>query len=131
MVGLMYRPVIVLVEVGVQWRGGEVRLAKHFLHGFKVLDALEQVRRDRVPEGVRRYPLRQPGEAGRSLDDAPRAHPRQGRAAGVEKHQPASLPLVEAGGGLPGGPPPPPPRPPPHPPPTAPPTPPPHTRATP
>src|SRR5216683_2628096 len=102
MVGLVHRPQIVAVDVRVQLGGGEVRVAQHFLHGAQVRAALEQVRRERVPEGVRRYPLRQPGEAGRSLDDAPRAHPRQGRAAGVEKHQPASLPLVEAGADLAG-----------------------------
>src|SRR2546425_12119604 len=111
MVGLVHRPQIVAVDVRVQLRGREVRVAQHFLHGAKVRAALEQVRRERVPEGVRRYPLRQPGEAGRSLDDAPRAPPRQGRAAGVEKNQPPSPPLVEAGGGSPGGPKPPPPRP--------------------
>src|SRR3989442_4903394 len=96
MVGLVQRPQIVAVDVRVELRGREVRVAQHFLHGAKVRAALEQVRRERVPEGVRRSPLRQPGGAGRSLDDAPRAPPRRGRAVAVETPKPASLPFAEA-----------------------------------
>src|SRR5690349_7741254 len=94
---LVHGPQVVAVDVRVQLRGGEVRVAEHFLDGAEVGATLEQVGRERVPQGVRRHPLRQPGEPRRTLDDAPRAYARQGRAAGVEKYQPPSLPLVEAG----------------------------------
>src|SRR3954470_814015 len=57
MVALMNRPKIVPVDVRVELRCGKVGVAQHLLYGAKICPALEQVRRKRVPQGVRRHAL--------------------------------------------------------------------------
>ena len=71
-------------------------MAEHFLDSAQVRAALEQVCRERVSQDMRRHALAQPGEPGRALDDRPRTHPGQGRAAGVQEHEAVSVALVEA-----------------------------------
>src|SRR6266581_1648395 len=72
---LVHGPQVVAVDVRVQLRGGQVRVTEHFLDGAKVGTTLEQVGRERVPEGVRCHPLREPREPGGPLDDRPCAFP--------------------------------------------------------
>src|SRR5438309_5680967 len=69
---LVHGPQVVAVDVRVQLRGGQVRVTEHFLDGAKVGATLEQVRRERVPQGVRRHPLCEPREPGGPLDDRDR-----------------------------------------------------------
>src|SRR5690349_7971771 len=45
------------VEVGIDLRGRNARVAEHLLHGTQVLRRLQHVRGERVPQHVRMYPL--------------------------------------------------------------------------
>ena len=44
-------------KLGVDLRGGDVGVAEHFLNGAEVRAVFEQVRRERVAQGVRRNVL--------------------------------------------------------------------------
>src|SRR3954462_1707841 len=56
-------------EVGVDLRRRDIRVAEHLLQRAQVAAAGEQVRRERVAEGVRAHAVLEPGAAGVALDD--------------------------------------------------------------
>ena len=67
------------VRVGVNLRGGDAGVAKHFLDDAQVPTILEEVGRETVTQRVRGEMLRNAGFAGVFLDQAPdrfRAEPR-------------------------------------------------------
>ena len=77
------------VQVGVALRRAEPRMAEQFLNRAKIRARLQQVRRERVPEGVRADALGDRGFADVAADDAidaargePRARAGSGTAAG-------------------------------------------------
>src|SRR5438132_11403995 len=73
----VHGPQIVAIDVGIELRGREVGVAEHLLHRPEIRPALEEMRRERVTQRVRRYPLGEPGAPRRLLDDPPGSHPRQ------------------------------------------------------
>src|SRR5687768_10244530 len=86
------RPQILPVDMGVELRRRNVGVAEHLLDGAQVGASLEKVRRERVPQSVRGDVLRDPGPLDVLSKDLPRAHPREGLAAGVQ--QELALPMT-------------------------------------
>ena len=62
-------PQIIAVKVGVNLSGDDRLVAEHFLHGPQTGPALDQVRGERVPEGVRTDVLGNPRCFGDGFDD--------------------------------------------------------------
>src|SRR5688500_593379 len=72
---------------GVDLRGRHGRVAEQFLDDADVGATVAQVRRERVPEGVRRHLLLDAGALRGLRQDRPGALPAQPPAAGVEEHR--------------------------------------------
>jgi hypothetical protein len=81
--------------VGVELRCREIGMTEHFLNTSQVGAALEQMRRERVPQEVRVDALGlEPGALGESPEDQEGARPGEGAAAGVEEEL-RPVPAVE------------------------------------
>src|SRR2546423_8023296 len=97
MVALMNRPKIVPVYVRVELRCGEVGVAEHLLYRAKICPALEQVRRKRVAQRVRRHALGEAGTPRVGFDDAPRTDARERRASRVQEQDAATFAAIQIG----------------------------------
>src|SRR5690606_40125476 len=51
--GVVHACEVLEVQVSIDLRGGDVRVAEQFLHAAQILARLEQVRSERMPEHVR------------------------------------------------------------------------------
>src|SRR5436305_9724155 len=63
-----------LQHVRVNLRGRQIGVAEHHLDRAQVGAALEQMRREGVPQGVRAERAREPGRRTMALEDLPEAH---------------------------------------------------------
>src|SRR5687767_10294141 len=90
MIALVHLPQVLPVYMSVDLRRGDVGVTKHLLYRPQVRPTLQEVRRERVPEGMRRHGLRDAGPLHVLAEDLPRAHSAERLAARVEKER--SLP---------------------------------------
>src|SRR5258705_7602511 len=84
---VVHRPHPLLQHVGVNLRRRQIGVAEHHLDGAEIRAALEQVRRERMPQHVR---AERPSEAGAApvrLQDLPEADARQPRPAAPRVHE--------------------------------------------
>lgn len=72
-------------HVRVDLGGREVRVAKELLHNAEVGAAVEQMRCERVPQGVRRDAHRQPGQAPKAIESVPQPSYPQRRSRAVQE----------------------------------------------
>src|SRR5688500_18776557 len=79
------------IDVGIDLRGRDVGVPKHFLDRPQVGAAFEKVGREGVTERVRRHSLLDPGAIHVLAKELPCSHPREWLASRIEKQH--SLPL--------------------------------------
>src|SRR5258705_9938681 len=84
---VVHRPHPLLQHVGVNLRRREIGVAEHHLDGAEVGAALEQVRRERMPQHVRAERRGDAGAAPVRLQDLPEADARQPRPAAPRVHE--------------------------------------------
>jgi hypothetical protein len=72
---LVHRAEVFPVYVGVDLRGGEIRVAQHLLHGPEIGPTFQQVSSKAVSKGVRSHSLSDAGPLSGSLHNAPGTYP--------------------------------------------------------
>ena len=73
-------------DVRVNLRGADVRVAEQFLDHAQIRAVLQQMRRETVPQHVRRDVALNPGAADPIFDAQPQRHRRERRAALRQKN---------------------------------------------
>src|SRR4051812_22010843 len=86
---------VLAVHMRVDLGRRDVRVSEHFLNRSKVRAALQQVRRERMPERMRGDVLGQTGLVDVMAQNLPCPHARQRRAAGIQKQDASALAAVE------------------------------------
>ena len=79
------------VEVGVDLRGADIRVAKQFLHGTQVAAGFQQVTGKGVAQDMGRYFFSYAGNSCLFLDNLPEAGPGHACAAACNKYEGAGL----------------------------------------
>src|SRR6476660_3395128 len=82
---LVNLPQILAVDMRVDLRRRDVRVAEHLLHGAKVGAALQKMRRERMPQGVRRDVLLYAGRFHVPAEDLPGTHAAERTSGGIQE----------------------------------------------
>src|SRR5215210_2747756 len=96
MILLVYLSQVLPVDVCINLRRRDVRVAEHLLDSAEVCTALEQMRREGVPQRVWRNGLGDSGVLDVAAEDLPCAHARERLAARVEKKHALATSLLQA-----------------------------------
>src|SRR5512138_825252 len=88
----VYLPQVLPLDVRIDLRRCDVRVTEHFLHCGQVGTALEQVRRERVPQRVWRNPLANVCALHVLAQDLPDAHARERQAARIQEDDTLRVP---------------------------------------
>src|SRR4029079_8756055 len=96
MITPMHLSQILPVHVSVDLSRRDVHVTKHLLYRAKIGASLEQVRRERVPQGVWGDVLGDAGPLHVAAEDLPRAHAGERTSASIEEEDPLALPLLES-----------------------------------
>src|ERR1051325_9080078 len=94
---LVNRAEILPVHMGVDLRGGEIRMAEHLLHRAEVGATFEEVGGKAVAQGVRRDSLSNSGALRCTLHDTPGTHPREWLAPGIQQQSSPALAAIQLG----------------------------------
>src|SRR5262249_12535266 len=92
---LVNRSQIFAIDMRVDLRRREIRVAEHLLHRSEVRSTLEEVRRKAVTERVWGHPFRHPRPRRRALDDPPGSHARKRLPPSIEEQSSPALSTVE------------------------------------
>src|SRR4029077_7436177 len=79
------------IDVGVNLRRGNIRMAQHRLYGAKIGAALEQMGGKRMTQGVRRDPFLDTGCQRITADQFPESLARQRASRAIDKYKSAGF----------------------------------------
>src|SRR5688572_13803687 len=101
MILLVDRPQILPADVRLKLCGGDVGMPEHFLDRAQIRSPLQQVRSERVAEGVRRDVFRELAPLGVLPENLPRSHPGERLPPRIEEQLSLTLPALQPWAQLP------------------------------